>query len=109
MVGGTCFFIGHHDAGAELLPVMKDAIERHITEYGVVEFCVGYYGNFDRMATRLLTEAKVNHPEISIQLLTPYHPFERPQDVPDGLMVLSIRQGWNPHPDNMQSPKPIDT
>ena len=84
MVGGTCFFIGHHDAGNELLPVLKDAIERHITEYGVIEFCVGHYGNFDRMAARLLTEAKVNHPEISIQLLTPYHPFERPLDVPDG-------------------------
>lgn len=84
MVGGTCFFIGHHDAGNELLPVLKDAIERHITEYSVIEFCVGHYGNFDRMAARLLTEAKVNHPEISIQLLTPYHPFERPLDVPDG-------------------------
>ena len=84
MAEGTCFFIGHHDAGTELLPVMKDAIERHITEYGVVEFCVGHYGNFDRMATRLLTEAKVNHPEISIHLLTPYHPIERPLDVPEG-------------------------
>lgn len=84
MAGGTCFFIGHHDAGNELLPMMKDSIERHITEYGVTAFCVGHYGNFDRMAARLLAEAKADHPEITIHLLTPYHPFERPVDVPDG-------------------------
>ena len=84
MAGGTCFFIGHHDAGNELLPMMKDSIERHITEYGVTALCVGHYGNFDRMAARLLAEAKADHPEITIHLLTPYHPFERPVDVPDG-------------------------
>lgn len=41
---GSCFFIGHHDAGKELLPLLAEVVERHITEYGVTDFFVGHYG-----------------------------------------------------------------
>ena len=84
MPAASCFFIGHRDAGTEVLPFLAAEVERHITEYGVKEFCVGHYGNFDRMVARVLTEAKSRHPEITLQLLTPYHPFDSPVDVPDG-------------------------
>lgn len=80
----ACFFIGHSDAGTEVFPFLAAAVERHITEYGVHAFCVGHYGNFDRIVLRVLTEAKIRHPEITLQLLIPYHPFDRPMEVPDG-------------------------
>lgn len=38
---GSCFFIGHHDAGKELLPLLAEVVERHITEYGVTDFLWG--------------------------------------------------------------------
>lgn len=36
----SCFFIGHREAGPEILPALEDAIEKHISEYGVTEFIV---------------------------------------------------------------------
>lgn len=80
----SCFFIGHHDAGSELLPLLAAEVERHIMEYGVTEFYVGHYGSFDRMAAHVLIEAKKRHPEIRLQLLTPYHPYDRQVEVPVG-------------------------
>lgn len=47
---GICFFIGHREAGDELLPALTAAVERHITEYSVTSFMVGRYGNFDKLA-----------------------------------------------------------
>jgi len=84
MPAAACFFIGHSDAGTEVLPFLIAEVERHITEYGVHAFCVGRYGNFDRMAARVLAGAKIQHPEITLQLLTPYPPFNRPMEIPDG-------------------------
>lgn len=37
----SCFFIGHREAPGKLYPFLSEAIERHITEYGVKEFIVG--------------------------------------------------------------------
>ena len=80
----TCFFIGHREAGDELLPALTAAVERHITEYGVTSFMVGRYGNFDKMAARVVIDAKKRHPEVTLTLLLPYHPFDRPIPVPVG-------------------------
>lgn len=79
----TCFFIGHRDAPYEIMPVLYEAIQRHITEYGVTHFVVGYYGNFDSMAAQAVSEAKRMH-NISLHLLLPYHPSERLITPPDG-------------------------
>lgn len=57
-----CFFIGHQEAGEELLPVLTEAVERHIIEYGVTEFVVGQYGNFDRLAAKVVKAAKKTPP-----------------------------------------------
>ena len=46
----SCFFIGHREASSEVLPALAEAVEKHITEYGVTEFIVGNYGGFDHMA-----------------------------------------------------------
>ena len=80
----TCFFIGHREAGDELLPTLTAAVERHITEYGVTSFMVGRYGNFDKLAARAVIDAKKRHPEVTLTLLLPYHPFDRPIPTPEG-------------------------
>lgn len=78
----SCFFIGHREAGSEILPALEDAIEKHISEYGVTEFIVGHYGGFDRLASRALVSAKKRHPEVKLLMLIPYHPAERPVETP---------------------------
>ncbi len=79
-----CFFIGHRETPDDVLAPLKNAVERHITEYGVTEFVVGHYGEFDRLAAEVVIAAKKTHPYISLLLLLPYHPSERPIDVPKG-------------------------
>ena len=59
-------------------------VERHITQYGVTEFVVGHYGAFDRLAAHAVREAKKLHPEITLTLLLPYHPHDRPIPTPEG-------------------------
>lgn len=41
-MGSTCFFIGHHNAPQSVSPLLDEAVERHITEYGVTRFIVGH-------------------------------------------------------------------
>ena len=80
----TCFFIGHRDAPEELRPALAEAVERHITEYGVEDFVVGHYGGFDHMAANAVISAKKSHPQVALSLLLPYHPFEQPVKTPEG-------------------------
>ena len=80
----TCFFIGHRETGEEALPALAEAVERHIAAYGVTDFVVGHYGGFDRMAAEAVLAAKARHPQVTLTLLLPYHPFERPIPTPAG-------------------------
>ena len=80
----TCFFIGHRNTMDTIDPHLYQAVEQHITQYGVFEFVVGGYGNFDRMAASAVKQAKLHHPEIALYLLTPYHPYDRPINPPEG-------------------------
>lgn len=80
----SCFFIGHQEAGTEILPALEEAIEKHISEYGVTEFIVGHYGGFDCLAARAVISAKKCHPEVRLLMLIPYHPAERPIETPPG-------------------------
>lgn len=61
---GSCFFIGHRETPDRVYPTLLETIERHITEYGVSEFVVGRYGNFDRLVIWALSQAKRAHPDI---------------------------------------------
>ena len=72
----TCFFIGHRDAPEDLFPRLRDAVARHITEFGVTDFVVGHYGSFDRMSARAVREEKKLYPEVTLTLLLPYYPYE---------------------------------
>ncbi len=80
----TYFFIGHREAPDTLLPLLVDEVEHHITEYGVNAFYVGHYGRFDALATSAVIAAKKRHPEVTLTLLLPYHPFDRPIPTPEG-------------------------
>lgn len=79
-----CFFIGHRESPAEVWPALVDAVEHHIEQYGVLDFYVGSYGNFDRLAARAVILAKQTHPEITLSLLLPYHSVERTGELPPG-------------------------
>jgi hypothetical protein len=80
----SCFFIGHREADERLLPELIGAIERLITEEQVFCFYVGGYGGFDRIAAAAVKQAKLHYPEISLMLVLPYHPAERPVEAPYG-------------------------
>ncbi len=78
----VCFFIGHHETDVDVMSILRDTIEKHITEYGVNEFVVGHYGNFDALATLALAKEKLKHPHIVLTQLVPYHPALRHVDLP---------------------------
>ena len=80
----SCFFIGHREADERLLPILTAAIERLITEEQVLFFYVGGYGGFDRIAATAIKRMKLQHPEIILMLVLPYHPGERPIETPYG-------------------------
>lgn len=77
-MGASCFFIGHREAGGNVVPVLTEAVERHITDYGVTDFYVGHYGGFDGLAAQAVKEARERHPDIRLTLVLPYHPAIRP-------------------------------
>lgn len=80
----SCFFIGHREASDELLPILTQVVVKHISEYGVTEFIVGGYGGFDRLAAKVVISLKQQYPHITLSLLIPYHPAERPIETPPG-------------------------
>lgn len=84
----SCFFIGHREAPDRVFPSLLETIECHITEYGVSEFVVGQYGNFDRLAIRALIQAKQQHPRITLMLMTPYYPARKAVKLPEGFDAL---------------------
>ena len=79
----TCFFIGHRDAPESIYDRLLTVVEHHISEYGVTDFVVGRYGNFDRLAARAVVEAKQHHSEVTLTLLMPYYRTDA-DPLPDG-------------------------
>lgn len=80
----SCFFTGHREVSGEILPTLECTIEQHISKYSVTEFIVGAYGEFDRLAANAVIRAKRQHPQVTLVLLLPYHPAERPIKTPKG-------------------------
>ena len=77
----SCFFIGHREASSELLPILRQIVEKHISEYGVTEFIVGGYGRFDLLAAKAVISLKQQYPQITLSLLIPYHPASNARDL----------------------------
>ena len=80
----SCFFIGHREADERLLPRLESAIDRLIQQEDVRYFYVGRYGGFDRIAAIAVKQAKQKYPDITLMLVLPYHPAERPIETPNG-------------------------
>ena len=80
----SCFFIGHREADERLLPRLELIIDRLITESYVRYFYMGGYGGFDRIAATAVKRAKQKYPDITLILVLPYHPAERPTEAPAG-------------------------
>ena len=80
----SCFFIGHREADERLLPVLHRTIRRLIEEECVTEFYVGGYGGFDRIAGTAVKQIKADYPLVTLRMVIPYHPAERPTEAPNG-------------------------
>ena len=80
----SCFFIGHRESDERLLPRLEWEINRLIVEESVRYFYVGGYGGFDRIAAIAVKHAKQKYPDITLMLVLPYHPADRPIDTPNG-------------------------
>ena len=78
----SCFFIGHRYADERIYEKLLAAVDTLISAYGVTDFLVGHYGDFDRMAARAVAEARRAHPGISLTMLLPYYPEDRVISVP---------------------------
>ena len=76
--------MGHREADERLLPRLELIIERLIQEDCVRYFYVGGYGGFDRIAAAAVKRAKQKYPDITLMLVLPYHPAERPTEAPNG-------------------------
>lgn len=80
----SCFFMGHREANERLLPRLELEIDRLIRSENVRYFFVGGYGGFDQIAAIAVKKVKQQHPDISLMLVLPYHPAERPMEKPPG-------------------------
>ncbi|MBQ9262661.1 MAG: hypothetical protein IJ189_00450 [Clostridia bacterium] len=80
----SCFFIGHRETDASLLPKIKSAAERLIQQQQVSNFYVGMYGNFDSLAGEAIIQLKHEYPDVRLFLVIPYHPADRPIEAPPG-------------------------
>lgn len=89
----SCFFIGHREADERLLPQVREAVERLISQEQVTCFYVGGYGGFDRIAAGAVKASKRQHPNITLMLVLPYHPAERPVETPFGFDGTCYPQG----------------
>ena len=92
----SCFFIGHREADERLFPRLELVVDRLIRKEHVRYFYVGGYGGFDRVAAAAVRRMKQKYPDITLMLVLPYHPTERPTEAPDGF-------DGTYHPDGLES------
>ena len=80
----SCFLIGHRDTPESIYPLLLNTVDFAATVLGIKEFIVGHYGLFDHMAAKAVLTLRRSDPELSLFLLLPYHPAERPIQAPTG-------------------------
>ena len=80
----SCFLSGRHDAPDALQPAIKEAAENHIRQLHVLRFIVGNRGHFDAMAAQSLIQLKDQYPQITLEILLPYHPSSVREALPKG-------------------------
>lgn len=71
-----CAFFGHREIPYDLAPRLREQIERAIKEFGVDEFWVGGYGDFDKLAANTVLSLKMPYPHIRLRLVCAYPPTQ---------------------------------
>lgn len=79
-----CFFIGHRVVNHNIYERLCKEIEQLIVQYGVSEFWVGHYGEFDELVTRCLAQIKNRYPFIHLVLLGAYTSNKYKKQLPVG-------------------------
>ena len=79
-----CFLFGNRNAPEHISLKILDAARYCYLQQGVRIFIVGHYGNFDRLAGSAIKQLKIELPDITLLMLIPYHPSERPVDLLPG-------------------------
>ena len=80
----SCFLFGHRDTPQDITSDIEAAVERQYRNHGIRQYYVGSYGSFDSMAASAVKKVKKQHKDIILFLLLPYHPAERPVEIPEG-------------------------
>lgn len=84
----------------DIYTALYNEIERHVYEYEVDEFFVGYYGNFDRIAVRAVNEFSELEGPVCLTLVMHYMNKESYIDIidlftgaiyPDGLEKVPLK------------------
>lgn len=89
----SCFFIGHRDAPAGLLPQVQAAVEGLIVREGVTDFYVGSRGSFDRLAAAAVRELRATYPQIRLYLVLAYLPAKGTGEAPPGFTGTVFPEG----------------
>lgn len=89
----SCFFIGHRDAPAGLLPQVQAAVEGLIVREGVTDFYVGSRGSFDRLAAAAVRELRATYPQIQLYLVLAYLPAKGTGEAPPGFTGTVFPEG----------------
>ena len=89
----SCFFIGHRDAPASLLPQVRAAVEGLIVREGVTDFYVGSRGSFDRLAAAAVRELSATYPQIRLYLVLAYLPATGTGEAPPGFTGAVFPEG----------------
>lgn len=70
--GNICCFFGHRNLFATCIPTLEEEIKKLIVNYGVNEFYVGGYGDFDRLAAKTVNYIKKEYKNIKLFLIPAY-------------------------------------
>lgn len=80
----SCFMFGHCDVPDAILDKLMESVQRLYLEQDIAIFYVGGHGMFDSYAGAAVKAVRERFPEISLYLITPYHPAVRPVVLPEG-------------------------
>ncbi len=81
------FLMGGRFTSEKIRPLLYEAIEKHITEYGANSFFVGSRGAFDSLAIGVLRELKEQYPHIMLYQIEPYALTKPNAEAPQGFAL----------------------
>lgn len=84
-------FCGHSElSGESEIKTWLEQVLRQLIAQGATTFYLGGYGAFDRMAARVLTELKAEHPNIERTLVLAYHNIKMDKNLYDNSYYPSL-------------------